>query len=129
MQGCSYEEMLSKADLVVIAQPLGTKDTTEKTSWQNIVPAFHVVGVESEFKVATILKGDKGTRSFVLHHYRAVDTRAEVLSGPTLLHFDPKAHHCFLLFLAREPDGRYAPVCGQIDPASFSVLELPSPAQ
>ena len=38
--------------------------------------------------------------------------------------FDPKKHESSLLFLKKEADGRYAPVCGQNDPGLFSVLRL-----
>src|SRR5260221_611500 len=38
--------------------------------------------------------------------------------------FDPKKHESYLLFLKKEADGKYAPVCGQNDPGLFSVLRL-----
>jgi hypothetical protein len=43
MEGATYEQMFDKADLVVIAKPLSSKDTEERTmlpGWEDIhVPA------------------------------------------------------------------------------------------
>ncbi|HYK23177.1 MAG TPA: hypothetical protein VEU75_00775, partial [Candidatus Acidoferrum sp.] len=62
--------------------------------------------------------------TFQLHHYRfrSEDDRLAA-NSPNLV--EPSGQHqVFLLFLVKERDGRYAPVTGQTDPATFSVLEL-----
>ncbi len=45
------------------------------------------------------------------------------MNGPNLASFDPKESTRYLLFLQREPDGRYAPF-DQVDPAWTSILKL-----
>jgi hypothetical protein len=127
MEAATYQEMFDKADLVVIAKSVRTKDTSERTTlpgWDSI----HVVGVNTQFETELVLKGDKDVKNFVLHHYR-IDEVAEplpIISGPTLASFDPKEHNKYLLFLIKQPDGKYAPASGQVDPATFSIIKLPS---
>lgn len=121
----SYRQLLERSDLVVIATPTTrTTDTAESTS----LPGTQVpsVGVETSFKVSAVLKGGQGLQTFVLHHYReAVAERG--IDGFNLLFFDPSIpskRGSYLLFLMREPDGRYAPTGGQTDPGYVSVHRL-----
>jgi hypothetical protein len=121
MEVVSYEEMFGKADLVVIAKPLSTKDTVERTT---LPGDLHVVGVNTEFETRLVLKGDKGANKFVLHHYRLANPDEPIVNGPVLATFDPKEPKAYLLFLIKETDGRYAPASGQVDPAASSVIRL-----
>lgn len=116
-----YQEMFDKADLVVIARVVAGTDTDERST----LGPFNVIGVTTEFRTHLILKGDKGITAFQLHHYRfASEAENEAIAnGPNLIRFSWE-HAPFLLFLIKEPDGRYAPVTGQEDPAIYSVLEL-----
>jgi len=120
----TYREMFDKADLVVIATALGTKDTTERSK---LLDTVDVIGVETEFATRVTLKGPREVRKFLLHHYREPDEQF-TQNGPHLVyyHLPPGRQPDFLMFLTKEKDGRYAPVTGQTDPASFSVLELKS---
>ncbi|MBI3985944.1 MAG: hypothetical protein HY343_03440 [Lentisphaerae bacterium] len=114
----SYQELLDKSDLVVIATPTATNDTQEHID----LPGFHgqpVIGVETKFRVSAILKGDKTLKDFVLHHYRADNKTVD--NGPNLISFDPEKKQQFLLFLVREADGRYAPAFGQMDPGLYGI--------
>ena len=38
--------------------------------------------------------------------------------------FDPAKKRTYLLFLVREPDGRYAPAFGQADPGLYGISVL-----
>jgi hypothetical protein len=123
VQSWTYQEMFDKADLVVIAKVVSTKDTDERSTLLDL----NVVGVVTEFKSHLILKGPKGVTTFQLHHYRLESENDEnVVNGPDLIRI--VEHRAFLLFLTREHDGRYAPVTGQTDPGGLSVLELKSVA-
>jgi hypothetical protein len=140
----SFEQLFSRANLVVIAQPEAkTHDTGEVTTFPGIgtqdancdmqpVPAY---GVETPFLVIRTLRGDARLHRFVLHHYReatpppsALGPIAEVIVvGANVVAFDPNDHdqpHAFLLFLVREKDGRYAPVGDMTDPGMQSVFAL-----
>jgi hypothetical protein len=121
----TYQELHDQADLVVIAKHISTTNTTEQAILPNIAPDVHVIGLSSEFDIEAVMKGDASLKMLVLHHYRLADTKELMLNGPDLASFD--ADHDttrYLLFLHREPDGRYAPVSGQTDPAQVSILRL-----
>lgn len=119
----TYQEMFDKADLVVIARYVSTKDTRERTTLEDIEPPIQGIGLVSEFESRLVLKGPKDITKFRLHHYR-IENPELIANGPRLVTIEPGRHPTFLLFLIKERDGRYAPVSGQTDPAAFSVVEL-----
>jgi hypothetical protein len=133
-----YQEMLDKSDLVVIATPKSrTTDTREQAYLPNISrqdengnkSSIESIGVETVFAVAAVLKGEKTIRQLTLHHYREAQPDAVEMNGPLLVFFDPSdtsQKNSYLLFLVREPDGRFAPTGSQTDPGykSISRLEL-----
>lgn len=120
-KGWRYQEMFDKADLVVIARRITTRDTEERST----ILTHAVIGVLTDFQIYLVLKGDKSIQTVQLHHYRLASDSEKLTTanGPSLITFDWE-HPTFLLFLTKQPDGRYAPVSGQEDPADFSVLEL-----
>lgn len=113
-QPLSPQQLNDKSDLVIIATPASTGDSGEKLFNFNGFVGQTAVGVETKFTVLTVLKGDSTTRLVVLHHYRVDGISAP--NGPNFVSFDPAKNQQFLLILVREPDGRYAPTSGQIDP-------------
>jgi hypothetical protein len=131
----SYQEMLEKSDLVVIASPENkTTDTKEQAFlpgiWQRDKDGkqskMKSIGVETVFAVSAVLKGDATVKQFTLHHYREAQIRA-AFDGPYLVSFDPSdmsKRSSYLLFLVREPDGRFAPFGGQTDPGDKAISRL-----
>jgi len=132
----SYKEMLAKSDLVVIANPISkTTDTkeesflpgirqTEKDGKQHRIGS---IGVETVFAVLAVLKGNAAVKQVTLHHYREAQP-SQGLNDPMLVSFDPSdlsKRSSYLLFLVREPDGRFAPTGGQTDPGMKSVIPVP----
>ena len=120
-----YQELLEKSDLVVIATPTATNDTKEHINLPDFV-GQPVIGVETRFDVAAVLKGDKSLKGFFLHHYRP--DRVMVPNGPTFVSFAPaespaSIHRTYILFLLRQADGHYAPAVGQADP-ELGIKEL-----
>src|SRR5439155_7988201 len=86
----SYQDLLEKSDLVVMATPTANNDTQEHID----LPGFtgeHVVGVETRFSVSAVLKGDKAAGAVVFHHYRTADSTnvPHVPNGPSFVSFDP----------------------------------------
>lgn len=117
--------MFDKADLVVVAEVVSSKDTEERSTLQDLEPHVDVIGLVTEFKRRLILKGSQSVKTFQLHHYRfQLEDEKLAANSPNLVEFSGQQHQVFLLFLVKERDGRYAPVTGQTDPALFSVLEL-----
>lgn len=128
----TYEEMVAKSDLVVIARPTESRDTGERNIDRNVKPGVPVAGVVTECDALYVLKGPKLKR-FKLHHFREVNPppkvahRVEdVVMGPQIgIAFDQsKGSHHYLMFLIREANGRYAPFDGQTDVEGMSVQEL-----
>jgi hypothetical protein len=126
MEASSYQQMFHKADLMVIAKPISTRTTPEReTMLGNIL----VVGVNTQFEARLVLKGEKTIRKFVLHHYKLAHPGEPIVNGPDLVVFSLNESKVFLMFLTKQPDGRYVPASGQIDPAAFSILELKRSAE
>jgi hypothetical protein len=123
----SNQELLDKADLMVIATPTASDDTKEHIDLPGFV-GQRVIGVETKFKVSAVLKGDKALKDFVLHYYRPDPAGMMVPNGPTFISFPISKKpadrtRTYFLYLLREADGRYASVVGQADPG-LGVREL-----
>lgn len=83
--------------------------------------------METLFVVSVVLKGDPTIKQFTLHHYREAQPSKES-DDPFLVRFDPSdlsKRSSYLLFLVREPDGRFAPVGGQTDPGMKAISPIP----
>jgi ankyrin repeat protein len=119
----TFRDLDKIADLIVVAKPVSTKDTAEQLVLPHIAPDIQVVGLSSEFEVSFVLKGDHSLKKLVMHHYRLADANRVMMNAPNLAAFDPKESTRYLLFLQREPDGRYAPI-EQVDPAETSMVAL-----
>jgi hypothetical protein len=122
----SFRKLDKRADIIVVAKPVSTKDIAEQIDLPHISPAVHVVGLSSEFEVSIVLKGDNSLKKLVVHHYRLTNPKELMIDGPNLASFNPKESTRYLLFLQREPDGRYAPF-DQVDPLATSILKLNGP--
>jgi hypothetical protein len=122
MQAWSCDTLNDKATLVVIATPTSVVETSELAALPNITTVYtngtHEAvmgnGVETSFKVLTVLKGERDIKQLVLHHFALASAPAN--RGPSLVSFKPDDNKQFLMFLQKEPDGRYVAVYGQTDP-------------
>jgi hypothetical protein len=129
----TYEEMVAKSDLVVIARPTESRDTGERKIDRNVKPVVPVAGVVTECDALYVLKGPK-LKQFKLHHFREVSPRSSktaqgierIVIGPQIgIAFDQsKGSHHYLMFLIRDADGRYVPFDGQTDVEGMSIQEL-----
>jgi hypothetical protein len=123
----TIRELNNMADIIiVVAQPVSTQDTAEQTVLPGIAPPVKVIGLSSEFAVSVVLKGDPELKHLVVHHYRLANPDERMFNAPDLASFNPKESTRYLLFLHREPHGRYAPF-DQTDPAASSMLKLSAP--
>lgn len=122
----SYSEMAGAADFIVIATPTVVKATERRTVVPGLVMTDRngesaevpAVWVETSFAVLATLKGGKETGNFVLLHLRETLPPDVIVNGPQLMGFDPARKRRYLLFLRREANGRFSPVCGQVEPAT-----------
>src|SRR5262245_24113555 len=86
----TYERMRDDADLVVIARPVSSVATAEKTVLPNISPATHVVGRETKLETRLVVKGKPGKKQICLHHYALANAAdGNVRGAPELVSFDP----------------------------------------
>jgi hypothetical protein len=129
MYAWSYQEMFDRANLVVIAKPLWSKDTDERSKLPGVGENVPLIGVNTGFEVRVVLKGDKQLKDFTLHYYRLADPEVAIINGPVLVEFDTKKPRAYLMFLIKEPDGKYAPATDQTDPGAFSIIKLESSAE
>ena len=119
----SYQEMFDLADLVAVAKPISTEDTSEKGKLPE-GPAVDVVGVTTKLEIHLVMKGDKALKDLRLHHYRQQNPKEVLVNGPDFVSFNFKRPQNYLVFLKKASDGRYVPVAGQTDPAGFSIRKL-----
>ena len=118
-----------KATLIVVATPTKVAETSELVALPDIETVYtngtHEAvmgkGVETSFKVMTVLKGGRDIKQLVLHHYALAS--APGVGDPLLVSFKPEGKKQFLMFLQKEADGRYVAVSGQTDP-QFSVIGI-----
>ena len=130
MQWWPYDAQMDKAALVVIATPTTVAETSELVALPNIVTVHNDgtkedvmgKGVETSFEVLSVLKGERGTKTFVLHHFKLAKPGVD-FNSPMLVSFKPGEQKRYLMFLQKEADGRYVAVCGQTDPGN-SIKEL-----
>lgn len=128
----SYQEMLEKSDLVVIATPVARKELSERTVMPGVLRGneqIPAIQVETTFRISAILRGTGPAKQdrFVLLHLIEANPPEIVTNGQALLDFRPDGGDEYLLFLKKLPDGRYEAMNGQTDPA-FSVRALTSAA-
>lgn len=127
----AYDKLTAQADVIVIATPTDVRDTQEKTtlpglarvSRDNVSRPIPAVGIETTFEVLSVLKGNPNLKKLVLYHLRESDPQTLEADPPGLVEFNPKEKKRFLLFLKRDPDGRYSALTGQADPM-YAVKDL-----
>jgi hypothetical protein len=132
-----YERLFKEADLVVIARAKSSVPCKDK--WEeDLFGAELFQGVETSFKIASLLKGTPPSSVKMLHFKLKRSTLLN--DGPSLVSFrtepvrlklekgeekelrQPHNTHYlaakpeYLLFLKLRKDGRYEAVSGQIDP-------------
>ncbi len=115
--------LLAGASLVACAAPTATRLTGHK----NTVAGHLADEIETTFKVFVLVKRDGATKTFVLRYFRYSNGYTPVLAEASFVTFDLSAHRNYLMFLRREPDGRYSPITGQED-ASSAIADV-GPAQ
>jgi hypothetical protein len=129
----SMQDLHAKADLVVVAEFVKTTDTGRKVAHPGLKPGFPMVEMQSEFRVALVMKGD--VTPVALMHYRhdmdqwRLDHPQEpgkppqgVVNAGSALSFSAGREQ-YLMFLKRLPDGRYEPLSGHVFPTD-SVFVL-----
>ena len=141
----SYEELYSKADVVMVVHALSTRMSK---SDDGIVPLPNknddLEPIFTRFRKLAVLKGQLEAKEFELchHRYKATDDARTIANGPMLVNFPTYAYNKgdewkewmgpgnndFIVFLVRDSDGRLDFVTGQYDPA-LSVRRLTAPQQ
>lgn len=140
----SYDQLLQRADVVLIVRPVATRDAAEGDPIIGLEPSREdtLTPVVTSMRVLAVVKGACEEKSLLLPHYRMDWPKAKrngigaIANGPNLVTFAATAASgealnfldvpwdgdC-LLFLVKRPGGGYDFVTGQIDP-KFSVFHL-----
>jgi hypothetical protein len=125
----TYDQLMAKADCVVIGEVVNTKETGRTTHPDLKYPS---VQFDTEFKVQTTLKpcGSGGVTGAAIHlTYYAPDferLQQGVIPSDSVLNFvDGNA---YLLFLKRTNGAEYEPVSGNTWP-TMSVYPLAKPGE
>jgi len=135
----TYEELLLKADLVVIGECRTTVDTGNHVNHPGLTPAFPVVEMRTAFAVEAIMKSAEGNAVAVggalrVKHYRhdmdrwrkehpappGLPPPGVVNTGSSLLLEEKRS---YLLFLTKSADALYEPLSGHTFPTD-SVYRL-----
>jgi len=135
----SFEELTAEADLVVIAERVGTDDTGRRTEHPDLKPGLPVVELATVFKVLAVLKVDtratsSDTSRVQLKHYRidwdewrrrnspqpGIPPPGPVNAG-SVLDFRNDVGP-YLLFLRRGSGDIYEPVSGHTFPTDSVYL-------
>lgn len=121
----TYEDLAQEADLIVIATTKSVRDLKKETAFPNLflkdkpVPAM---AMEVTLDVLSVLKGKTDGGTITLSYLRPASLRL-MEDGPQLIIFNPELKVRYLMYLKREPDGRYSAITGQTDPA-LAVKDL-----
>lgn len=118
-------DLVEKADLVVIAKPVGTvrfNETWDSDGWGKYKAAV------TNFKVLVRLKGDsKAKAALVYFHHVSGGIRVgdpiELVIGEPPRGVAPSN---YLLYLTRRQDGRYEPTSGRFDPEESVLMLVPA---
>jgi hypothetical protein len=130
-----YDRLFKESDLVVIASVASVEDCKDRRSdnpWK-----IEFLGVNTTFKVESVLKGKAADTIKVLHY--KLEEGVDIRSGPLLVSFRKEGQAFqtkrgkfglgrpdYMLFLKVRKDGRYEPVSGPIDPG-LAVREMHKP--
>ena len=133
----TFEELTSKADLVVIAEPVRTEETGNRTEHPNVKPGLPVLELLTTLRVMAVLKADPrpGASGFAevrLKHYQIDNdewlrrNRSQASDSPGGL----VNAASYLLFLTRGAADSYEPLSGHTFPTKsvYRLREFVRPA-
>lgn len=131
-----YERLMQEAELVVVAQATKSEDAPDRLETEPFKDLLR--GVNTTFEVRGVLKGEHKQPKLTLLHFKLPPGESPP-NGPLLTIFRTQTTTVrapqgevqlsapeYLLFLKALPDGRYAPIAGQVD-SVLSVREMHSP--
>jgi hypothetical protein len=125
----SYEELLQKADLVVIAECESTLDTGRRRPHPGPKPSTPVAELQTVFRISAVLKSPHPVpvgANLRLRHYRFTPEvlRHGLLNAGSWLRLQAQRH--YLLFLTNAAGGVYEPLSGPTFPTDSVYLLDPS---
>lgn len=133
LQIWSYELLVRKADLIIVAIPVSVRDVEPRTEYPQLAGVLldgshtrtPAIWIETSFARLVVLKGEDPGPQIAVRHLRWPELLSLVNDPPQFVKFDPKQKQEYLLFLKREAD-QWVPVTGQVDPV-YSVKNLGNP--
>ena len=83
-----YDSLTKTSDLIVIGVPLDNTITTNRWAIPAGPTNLVAIGVDTRFRVLTVLKGSWPDRELVLSHYQFAEPSGLMNAGPAPRHFD-----------------------------------------
>jgi len=115
----TYSNMFQRADVVVIATPLSTQESTAELTLEVKQPKSVtdlITTVDTEFQVAYVLKGSLNTNTLHLLHLNLKEKKRPGgmifgAVGTFFVDFETKGskRQSFILFMKKRNDGTYCP--------------------
>jgi hypothetical protein len=116
MQMQTYKIMFERADVAVIATPISTLDSKAQLKVDQPKPVLdQIKTVDTEFKVAYVLKGKLESATFHFLHLNLKDGQPGAMAfgmvGTFFVDFESKENKSksFILFMTKQKDGTYCP--------------------
>ena len=114
-----YSELTKESTLIVIATYEKSADTDDKS----VLGGSSVVGVDSTFKVLSVLKGKIESDKVIVHHYKYDKSTVGVTNGCRFISFPENDKTTYLIFLKEDEGKNIVPVTGQYDAVdSFKII-------
>ena len=131
MQMQTYSNMFERADVVVIATAVATEESEENLNVDQPEQVTDLITtVDTEFKVAYVLKGKMDSSTFHFLHLNRKDGNPVPgifgAVGTFFVDFNSKENknHSFILFMNKREDGTYCPAWNPME-GSRAIIAVP----
>lgn len=133
MPNWSYDLLVRKADLIIVATPVTVRDVETRTEYPRFAGVLFdenrartpSIWIETTFERLAVLKGEDPGPQVSMRHLRWPEVLGLVNDPPQFVRFDPGQKRTYLLFLKRE-ENQWVPLTGQVDPV-YSAKDLSEP--
>jgi hypothetical protein len=115
----NYSDLVEKSTLIIIATHEKSADTKDEREFG----VSKSVGVDSTFKILSVLKGKIEGEKVIVRHYKYDKSVTAITNGCRFISFPEDDKTTYLIFLKQDEGKNIVPVTGQNDPVdSFKVI-------
>ena len=115
----NYSDLAEKSTLIVIATFEKSSDTEDEREFGG----SKAIGIDSTFKVLSVLKGKVENEKVTVRHYKYDKSETVKINGCRFISFPENDETAYLIFLKEDEGKNIVPVTGQNDPVgSFKII-------